>query len=1056
MMNRLIAWSIQNRVLVLVLALILAAWGLWEGARLPIDVLPDLNRPTVTIMTEAHGLAPVEVERQVTRILEESLNGTPGTQKMRSTSAMGLSIVNLEFEWGSDVQRNRQLVQERLSLAQARLPYGTSPELAPISSVMGQVRIIGLKSLDNSTDPTVLRAFADQTIRPRLLSIPGVAQVVPIGSTPRQLQVLVDADRLVQYGVTLAEVREAIAGTNLVASGGTMSMGPISPLVLLEGKAREPADIAGAVVKTHPTRPVRLDDVARVIFGPAVVRTGDASVDGEPGVVITVYKQPGADTTMVDKKIDEALDDLRSTLPPQTSFVPSLYRQADFIQRSVDNVAEAIRDGAILVVVVLALFLLNVRITLITLLAIPISLALTALWFRFLGLSINTMTLGGIAIAVGSLVDDAIVDVENIFRRLKQNHARSQPLDASTVVYRAACEVRGPVIVGTLLVCLVYVPLFAMQGMEGRLFTPIGVAYVISIAASLLVAMTLTPALSRILLPSSRAAQRTEDPALVRLLKNAAGTTVRLSLREPVAVLGLLTMLSLAAGFVLFTRGSNFLPPFDEGAVQINLLLPPGTGIDAANEFGKRKDALVMNTSGVLHAGRRTGRAVNDAHAHAVNFSETLLSLDPAGGRSREEILSDLRGRLRGEFPGVIASAEQPIQHALSHILSGVNAQVAVKISGPDLDQLRKISIEVERAIKDVPGVVDLYREPQVMAPQVEVRPRREALSRNGIRVEELAELIELALEGEEVSRLAAEPQPYQVTMLLEEKDRADLHRLCDLLVASSEKGALRLRDLADVELIGSPNGINRENGARLVVVQHNVEGRSLGETVQDVQRALDPVLAALPPGYSVTLGGQFEAQQAAARLMLFLSLGSLILMFLVLYAHLKSVNLSLQILAKLPPSLIGGVALLILTGQDVSIAALVGFIALAGIVTRNGILLLDHYVQLLREGLPMSIELIERAGRTRMAPMVMTALTSGIALVPLLLAGYSSGRELLWPVATVIVGGLATSTCFDFIFTPALFWLTGREAALVRARELGSLDSEIEKAPELENVRSL
>jgi CzcA family heavy metal efflux pump len=837
-------------------------------------------------------------------------------------------------------------------------------------------------------------------------------------------------------------VEEAVVGTNLIASGGMMTMGPSSPLVVVPGLIEEPRDLADAVVRPDPIRPVRIRDVARIDFGPAVFRTGDASVDGEPGVVVTIYKQPDTDTVVLDQRIDLALAELSASLPEGVEIVPRLYSQADFIERSIDNVTEAIRDGAILVVIVLVIFLLNFRTTLITLIAIPLSIAITALIFSGLGLSINTMTLGGLAIAIGCLVDDAIVDVENVFRRLRENRARGEPVRVVDVVYRASVEVRGPVIIGTLLICLVYIPLFAMHGMEGRLFTPIGIAYVVSIAASLLVAMTTTPALCVFLLPNAPAVKREKDSFMVRNLRNAAEKVIRSSLARPVPVLMILASLCIVGATVLFTRGANFLPPFDEGAAQVNILLPPGTGIDAANEFGRRKDALVKKTDGVAHSGRRTGRSENDSHAHAVNFSETLVSFDLDSGRSRAEVLSDLRARLRKEFPGVNTSAEQPLQHALSHLLSGVQAQVAVKIYGPDLDVLRRISIRIEEAMKPIPGVVDLFREQQVLVPQVEVKPRREALSRMGISVGEVAELIELALEGEQVSRMIIGQQTYPITLLLEKEDRSDLESVRNLLIAPSEYGALRVRDVAEVDLVGSPNSINRENASRLVIVQHNVEGRSLGEVVRDIQTALEPLKKDMEAGYSIRIGGQYEAQRSATRVILVLSILSAILMFFVLLSHFKSVNLALQVMALLGPSLLGGVLFLLITGQEVSVAALVGFIALGGIVARNGILLLDHYLRLLSEGVPMGKDLIVRAGRERMAPVVMTALTSGIALVPLLLAGHSSGRELLWPVATVLVGGLITSTMLDFVLTPALFSLVGTEAAKRRMAGQGQREA--------------
>ncbi len=1051
-MQNLIAFSIRNRFLIIAVAAAAAAYGLWTALSLGIDVLPDLNRPVVTLMTEAHGMVPVDVERLVTVPLEQALNGTPGATCMRTTSAMGLSIINLEFDWGSDIYRNRQLVQERIALAADRLPEGVKPELAPISSVMGQVRIIGLKSRDPNAPATGIRQLADQVVRQRLLAIPGVAQVVPIGSTPRQLRVIVGADKLRNHGATLADVKNAVARASLVASGGMMNMGPSSPLVVVPGLVESPSDIARAVVVPRPERPVLVSDVARVEFGPSSVRTGDASVDGEQGVVITIYKQPGVDTVVLDGLIDRALDELSKSLPKHVEIVPDLYRQGDFIKRSIGNVGEAIRDGAILVVIVLALFMLNARTTLITLTALPVSIALTAIFFKLAGLSINTMTLGGLAISIGCLVDDAIVDVENVFRRLRENRLAGSPSSPYEVVFRASVEVRGPVIIGTLIICLVYVPLFALSGMEGRLFTPIGIAYVVSMAASLLVALTLTPALCARLLPDARATAREKDTFVASWMKKAAETVIRAGLAKPASVTMLLTALTVTAAFIIGTMGANFLPPFDEGAAQVNILLPPGTGIDAANEFGKRKDALVMAVQGVAHAGRRTGRAENDAHAHAVNFSETLISFDPDSGRTREEVLADLRKSLRDEFPGVVSSAEQPIQHALSHLLSGVNAQVAIKVFGPDLDVLSSLSKSIEEALAPVRGVADLYREQQTLVPQIEVRPKRGIMSGLGLTVEEVAEIVELALEGEVISRMMTGQQSFPVTMLLEQKDRADLNGVRNLLIAGTGAGLLRLGDVADVSLVASPNSINRENSSRFVVVQHNVEGRSLGDVVADVRKAIEPVSASLPAGYSISIGGQYEAQQRASKLLAALSALSAALMFFVLFGHLRSMNLSIQVLAKLAPSMLGGAGLLLITGQDISIAALVGFITLAGIAARNGILLIDYYVHLLREGMPMSRELLVRAGRDRMAPVVMTALASGIALVPLLLAGYSSGRELLWPIATVIVGGLVTSTILDFLFTPALFWLVGRGAAECRARDLGPLNPEAEHAGRLDS----
>ncbi len=1046
MLNRLISLSLRSRVLVVLASLGVAAYGAFIAVDLPIDVLPDLNRPTVTILTDAHGLVPEDVEQLVTRYIEQAVNGATGVVRVRSGSGMGLSVVYVEFGWDTDIYRNRQIIQEKLQLARSQLPEGAVPQMAPISSIMGQVQLIGVRSKTGKTDPTEIRAFVDQTIKLRLLSISGVAQVVSSGGAPRQLQVIVNADQLRAYDVSLEEIEEAIQNANRSGSGGFLNIGPKGPLVTVRGLVENSGDLELAVVREDPVRPVLLGDVAEVRFGPAAIRVGDAGVNGATGVILVVMKQPGVDTVELAERIQEELKQIEKTLPEDYEILPAIYRQADFIHRAVDNVTEAVRDGSVLVVIILLLFLLNLRTTVITLTAIPLSIATTALVFKAFGVSINTMTLGGLAVAIGALVDDAIVGVENVFRRLRQNLAAGSPRSSLAVIFRASSEVRKPILIGTLVVAAVYIPLFALSGMEGRLFTPVGVAYIVSIMASLLVSLTLTPVLCYYLLPNSKAISVTDDGWLVRKLKVVAGRAITFSMNKPIGIAVMLLALVMGGVLILYTRGSEFLPPFNEGSAQVNLFLPPGSSLETSNAFGRRLERLVMDVKGVTTAGRRTGRAEGDAHAHGFDVTEVIVSFDPDSGRTREEVLNDIRKRMAEEFPGVPTAAEQPLAHLLSQLLSGVSAQVAIKIFGDDLAVLRKAAAEVESAVRTIPGVTDLIAEQQVLVEQVEVTPKRSALARIGLDVHHVAETVELAMEGEVVSRLVLGQYTYPIVLRLRAEDRKDIPTLRNLLITDGHGHRVRLGDVADVALSRTPNNINRENVSRRIVVQHNVSGRSLGEVVEDVDRALEKVRASLPPGYSIRISGQFEAQAKAARVVVVLSCLSLGVMFLLIFMHFQSANLAFQTLLNLPMAFVGAVVFILATNQTISIATLVGLISLGGIAARNKILLLDHYLHLMREeGETFSRAMILRAGKERIVPVLMTALTSGIALVPLVLAPGQPGRELLYPVASVIIGGLVSTTLLDVLLTPGLFWTFGKKAAERVVAKSGGASPEME-----------
>ncbi len=1029
MLNAIIRFSLRYRLVTIALALIVLAYGGYVLYHLPIDVFPDLNRPRVTVMTEALGLAPEEVETLITFPLESVLNGATGVQAVRSSSGVGLSVIYVEFGWGTDIYVDRQIVAEKLALAADRLPKGVRPQLAPISSIMGQIMHIGMWSEGGKTDPIEVRTLADWVVRQRLLTIPGVAQVVTMGGGRKQFQVLVNPDDLLKYDVTLEDVEQAVADSNANATGGYLDEGGNELLVRSLGRIHKIKDLELVVVKTSDERPVLLGQVARVAEA-AQVRRGDSAVNGLPAVVLTVSKQPGADTRLLTDQITQAVKELQPSLPADIRLDTEVYQQKAFIDLSIHNVIEALWYGGVLVVVILFLFLLNFRTTFITLTAIPLSIVVTGLVFKWFGMSINTMTLGGLAVAIGELVDDALVDVENVFRRLRENRHLANPKSALRVVYEGSSEVRNSIVFSTILVVLVFVPLFALSGMEGRLFTPLGVAYIVSILASLAVSLTVTPVLCYWLLPRAKIMAHDKDGFLLRFLKWLAGYAIQFSMRRPWPILGSVTAAALLSVLVVTQLGRDFLPPFNEGSVQINVLLPPGTSLSASDRIGGMVDQHLeqMKSEGkVLAFGRRTGRAELDEHAEGVNVSEIIVSLNPSSGQSREEILADMREELT-QVPGVTISVEQPLAHLISHMLSGVKAQVGIKLYGDDLTVLRAKANEMKQAIAGVPGIKDLLVEQQIEIPQLQIKLDRAQLASHGVTANYVNEFVETAMNGRVVSEIVLGERKFDVVVLLDDEYRTDLAKLRRLALNLPAGGLIPLSTLADVQYGSGPNTINRENVRRRIIVQCNTAGRDLGSIVTDIQRKLAPIQASLPTGYFIEYGGQFESQQRATRIIGLLSLISLAGMFLALYTLFRSANLALQVLAALPMAAIGAVGALVLTRQSLTVASMVGFISLCGIASRNGILLIAHYLHLVRyEGEQFTPQMIERAGKERLAPMLMTALTAGIALVPLVLAAGEPGKEILYPVATVILGGLITSTVLDFFVRPALFWRFGR-----------------------------
>jgi HME family heavy-metal exporter len=1017
MFDAIISFSLRQRLLVLAAALLLMAWGSLSLRQMGIDVFPDLNRPTVTLMTEAYGMAPEEVEQLVTFPVEAAMNGMPGVVRVRSVSGIGLSIVYVEFDWGTEVYRNRQQVAERLGLVRDQLPVGITPHMGPISSIMGEVLLVAIPIADGA-DAMAAREAADWLIRPRLLTLPGVAQVIAIGGEVRQYQVTPDPLRMEDLGVSLEQLEGALRDFAVNTSGGFLDTASREFLIRHLGRTNRLDDLRNLVVAWQEGRPILLRQVASAGYGAAVKR-GDAGFNGAPAVIVSVQKQPAADTVQLTLAVEAALADLARTLPDGVGQPQILFRQADFIESAVGNVGEALRDGAIMVAVVLFLFLLNTRTTFIALAAIPLSLLMTVLVFHWFGLSINTMTLGGLAIAIGELVDDAVVGMENVFRRLKEHHRRGTPFDALKVIAQATAEVRSGIVYATVIIVLVFVPLFALPGIEGRLFTPLGIAYIVSILASMVVAITVTPVLCYYLLPRMKHLPADDSP-LVAKLKQWDRTLLHWSFDHPRLLLGTALALIIAATATVPSLPRAFLPAFNEGTLTISVLLNPGTSLSESNRIGTLAEELVMAVPEVVQVGRRTGRAELDEHAEGVHSSELEVDLAPSQ-RGREAIMADIRQRL-APLPATV-SLGQPISHRLDHLLSGIRAQIAVKIVGDDLDTLRGLAAELHGHLREIPGLVDVQVEKQVLIPQQLVRLDYQRAAAYGVNPAQLLAALETLVGGARVAQVIDGNRRFDVVLRLGEAQRGG--SALEGLLIETPGGHVPLRLIASVEQFDGPNQISRDDGRRRIVIAANSDGRDLATLVQQVRAAL--AAQRLPSGYFHRLEGQFQAQEQATRLISGLALLSLLLVIVVLYSRYHSWRLTAMILGSIPLALVGSVAALWLTGEQLSVATLIGFITLSGIATRNGILKVSHYLNLaLFEDERFGRELIVRGSLERLTPVLMTAIVTAIALVPLLLSAESPGKEILHPVAVVIFGGLVSATLLDTLLTPLLFWLWG------------------------------
>ncbi|MFZ3037993.1 MAG: efflux RND transporter permease subunit [Rugosibacter sp.] len=1012
--------SLKQRLIVLGVSLLLIIYGALTVRQMPVDVFPDLNKPMVTLMTEAGGMAPEEVEQLITFPVESAMNGMPGVTRVRSVSGIGLSVVYVEFEWGSEIYRNRQQIAERLNLVREQLPQGIVPQMGPISSIMGEILLIALPADPEKASPMQVREYADWVMRPRLLTIPGVAQVIPIGGQVKQYRVEPDLARLQAIGVTLAELEAALKNFGGNTAGGFVDAGGREYLIRNIGRTTRLVDLQNQPVATRNGQPILLRQVAAVTFA-AGVKRGDASFKGKPAVILSVQKQPTADSVELTRAVEQAMAEMGKSLPQGVDTPQFLFKQANFIEASVRNVEEALRDGAIMVAVILFLFLANFRTTFISLTAIPVSLLVTALVFSYFGLSINTMTLGGLAIAIGELVDDAVVDVENVLRRLRENRTLPNPRSALEVIAAASKEVRSGVVYATLIVVLVFIPLFALPGIEGRLFTPLGVAYIVSILASMVVAMTITPVLCYYLLPKMKHIDH-GDSALVKKLKAWDERLLNWSFdRARALLIGAVAVVVIALASIPFFAKS-FLPPFNEGTLTVNVVLNPGSSLVESNQIGTQAENILLAVPEVTEVGRRTGRAELDEHAEGVHYSEIEVDLK-ASERDREAIIADIRQRL-AILPAVV-NVGQPISHRLDHLLSGVRAQIALKIFGDDLDTLRGLAGDIKERLAKIPGITDLQIEKQVLIPQYKIHLDYDAAARYGVASGELLQRLEQLLAGERIGQVIEGNRRFDLTLRLPEEARGE--RGLENLLIETSTGRVPLSLLARIEDGEGPNQIGRENTRRRIVVSANTDGSDMSRIIADIRAEIDK--KPMPEGYFPLLEGQFQAQEQAAKLIALLAVVSLTMIYLVLYSRYRSAVLTTIIMGNVPLALVGSVVALWISGQPLSVAALVGFITLTGIATRNGILKISHYINLCAfEGEVFGRKMIVRGSLERLTPVLMTALVAAFALTPLMLSADAPGKEILHPVAVVIFGGLISSTLLDTLLTPVMFWLFGEK----------------------------
>jgi CzcA family heavy metal efflux pump len=1043
MIDHIIRYALRNRMLVTALASFILIAGYFIIKGLPIDVLPDLNRPRVTIFLEANGMAPEEIENTVVLPVESALNGAPGVENVRSTSGIGIGLVYAEFEQGTDIYLARQMVSEKLQTVV--LPEDIQPVMGPVSSIMGQIMNISVSA--DSTSAADLRTLAEFTIRRRLMSIKGVSQVIPIGGDKLQYQILVSSQRLKQYALSIDDVERALRMSSNNSTGGFIDSYGSEVFIRNVARASSMQDLENTVVSNHDGQPVLLSQVAEIRFGAAIKR-GDAGVNGKPAVILTVEKQPIANTVELTHEIERAVEELKMSLPQDVKVNTAIFQQKHFIENSISNVEEALRDGFILVMIILILFLMNLRTTVITLTAIPLSIIITAIVFWIFDISINTLTLGGLAIAIGELVDDAIVDVENVFRRLREN----QLLPAENrkpflkVIYQASREVRNSIVYATIIVVLVFLPLFWLQGIEGRIFAPLGIAYVTSITASLLVSLTVTPALCALFLKPKQKSTTVEswwkrilasgiddkekETKLVHWLKVSDRKLLEKTLKKPRVIIGIAVTLILAAASVIPFFGTEFLPPFNEGSFTINLYAPAGTSLEESNRIGTIAEKLILETEGVSMASRRTGRAELDEHTEPVSNSEIDVVLDQNIVMSRKEIIAELRDRL-SVLKGVSLEIGQPISHRVEHLLSGVKAQVSIKIFGKDLQEMRMSAGEISELLKGIEGTTDVQIERMQMVPQLLIKVDREALKRYGLQAGKVAKDLEVFYNGIQTGKMLDGQKSFDIVLRTTDEERSNIEKIRQTLIDAPDGTLIPLDRIASIEYTYSVNNISHENTQRRLYVSCNVQGRDLGSTVEEIKSKVKDNIQ-LAEGSYLVYAGQYEAQQQASGQMMWIAVIAFLGIFGVLFHHFRSWRIVLQIMMNIPLALVGSVVAVWFTGGVFSVATMVGFITLTGIASRNGIMMISHYIHLIEhEGEKFGDRMIIRGSLERLIPVMMTALVASLALIPLTLDPEAPGKEILYPVSTVILGGLISSTLLDVMVTPVVFRTFGEKGLI-------------------------
>jgi len=1025
MLNKILLLSLQNRLMVLFGALVLSLSGIYIAKNMNVDVFPDLTAPTVTILTEAHGMESEEVERLVTYQLETAMNGSPNVRRIRSSSAAGISIVWIEFEWGTDIYRARQIVSERIPMVRESLPTGVgSPTMAPISSIMGEVMLLGVTS--DSLSPMELRTLSDWTIRPRIKSIGGIANVIVIGGDYKQYQVLVNPEKLKYYDVSLGELLQKVEESNVNAPGGVINQHGNQYIIKGSGRAYSIENLEEAILKQVNGQSIKIKDVASVEIG-AADKIGDGSLNASPAVILTISKQPNVNTLELTEKLDEAIADLQKTLPKNIEIKNHIFRQADFIESSIDNLNQTLLEGAFFVMIVLFIFLMNWRTTVISLLAIPISLLVSIIVLKLLGYTINTMSLGGMAIAIGALVDDAIIDVENVFKRLRENirKPKDERLPILKVVQDASVEIRSSIIIATLIIIVSFIPLFFLSGMEGRLLQPLGIAFITSVLTSLIVAVTVTPVLCSYLLKSDKVLKKqAEGTKVERWLQKRYSTTLLKSLKIPKTIIGL-TVGAFIISLVFFSQlGRSFLPEFNEGSLVISVVGIPGMSLEESNKTGMLVEKLLLEMPEVNVVTRRTGRAELDEHAQGVNAAEIDVPFT-LENKSKEEYFEEVRKKL-SVVPGVNITLGQPIAHRIDHMLSGTRANIAIKIFGSDLQKLFEVGKNIETNIKSIEGIADVAVDQQVEVPQLRIIPNRQLLAAHGMTVGNLMEQVDIAFAGEKAGEIY-EGQKYFDLMVRFKKDSRDkIERIETALISLPNKGQIPLNQLASITSVSTPNTISREDVQRKIVVAANVQGRDLRSVVNEIQEIVYSTIE-MPEGYRVVYGGQFESEAKASQLLSITAFLAILVIFLLLYYEFKNVKLAFIVLINLPLALIGGILIVYFTSGIISIAATIGFISLFGIATRNGILLVSRYEDLRKEGIS-GIELLKSGAIDRLNPILMTAFTTGLALIPLALKGGEAGNEIQSPMAIVILGGLLTATLLNLIVIPCVYALVIKE----------------------------